>query len=267
MLPTLFLSHGSPTIALDASPARQFLVEYGRTLPRPKAIVVASAHFETDAPVVVTDPAPGMIYDFGGFDQKLYQMVYPAPGEPDLAMDVANRLHAAGLGPMIAPERGYDHGTWIPLLLMYPEADIPVVQLSIQPHRDPAHHLAVGRALAGLAAEDVLVVGSGTMTHNLGAVFDRRRGGLRPLETPIEAWAEGFADWFAARTAENDVEALVDYRERAPDAVRNHPHDDHLLPFYVPLGAAGEGARPERIHASGQYGALMMDAYAWWPKG
>jgi 4,5-DOPA dioxygenase extradiol len=265
MLPTLFLSHGSPTIALDDSPARRFLLELGRSLPRPRAIVVASAHFTTADPVVVTDPQPGMIYDFGGFDPALYQMVYAAPGEPDLAMAVARRLQAAGLSPKVAAKRGYDHGTWIPLALMYPRADIPVVQLSIQPHRDPAHHLAVGRALAGLAAEEVLVVGSGSLTHNLGEVFDRRRGGLKPMDLPAEPWAVDFAEWFADRIAAGDVAALVDYRRRAPEAARNHPHDDHLLPLYVPLGAAGEGARAERAHTSGQFGSLMMDAYAWWP--
>ncbi len=266
MLPSLFLSHGSPMIALQDSPARRFLLKLGRSLPRPKAIVVASAHFETPMPVVVTDPAPEMIYDFGNFDSRLFEIVYSAPGEPSLAMTVAERLQAAGLGPRVTPKRGYDHGTWIPLALMYPDADIPVVQVSIQPNADPAHHLAVGRALAGLAAEDVLVIGSGSLTHNLGEVFDRRRGGFRPLEGPIDAWATSFADWFADRIAANDVAALTDYRRQAPEAVRNHPHDDHLLPLYVALGAAGEGARPERIHTSGQHGSLMMDAYAWWPK-
>jgi len=266
MLPTLFLSHGSPMIALQDSPARQFLVEFGRLLPRPKAIVIASAHFETKAPVVVTDPAPPMIYDFGNFDPRLFQMTYPAPGDPDLAMAVAQRLQAAGLSPAVAPSRGYDHGAWIPLALMYPAADIPVVQVSIQPHADPAHHFAVGRALAGLAAEDVLVIGSGTLSHNLNEVFDRRNGGFRPLEGPIDAWATAFADWFADRIAAGDVEALLAYRTEAPKAVRNHPHDDHLLPLYVPLGAAGEDARPERVHTSGQHGSMMMDAYAWWPK-
>jgi 4,5-DOPA dioxygenase extradiol len=266
MLPTLFLSHGSPMIALQDSPARRFLVDYGATLPRPRAIVVASAHFETPMPVVSTDPAPEMIYDFGNFDPRLFEIVYPAPGAPNLAMAVAQRLQAAGLSPRVTPKRGYDHGTWIPLALMYPDADIPVVQVSIQPNADPAHHLAVGRALAGLAEENVLVIGSGSLTHNLGEVFDRRRGGFRPLEGPIDAWAVAFSDWFAEKIAGNDVAALVDYRRQAPEAVRNHPHDDHLLPLYVALGAAGEGARPDRIHTSGQHGSLMMDAYAWWPK-
>lgn len=266
MFPTLFISHGSPMIAVQDSPARRFLIEFGRSLPRPKAIVIASAHFETPMPVIVSDPAPEMIYDFGNFDPRLFEIVYPAPGEPDLAVVVAQRLQSAGLAPRIAPKRGYDHGTWVPLSLMYPHADVPVVQVSIQPLADPAHHLAVGRALAGLAEEDVLLIGSGSLTHNLGEVFDRRRGGMRPLDGPMDAWAIGFADWFADKIAGNDVAALVDYRALAPEAVRNHPHDDHLLPLYVALGAAGEGARPERVHTSGQHGSLMMDTYAWWPK-
>lgn len=262
MLPTLFISHGAPNLAIVDSPARRFLAGYGAGLPKPRAVVVASAHFCTEHPVVVSDAHPGMIYDFNGFDPVLKKMVYPAPGDPALAENVARRLDAAGFQVGIAPRRGYDHGTWVPLSLVFPEADVPVVQLSIQPHLDPAHHFRVGAALRGLAEDDVLVVGSGALTHNLREVFDPRRG-MRPLDDENEGWAERFAAWMSDRIAAADVDALLDYRRRAPEAVRSHPEDDHLLPIFVALGAAAEGTGGERIHSSGQFGTLMMDAYAW----
>lgn len=262
MLPTLFISHGAPSIAIDDSPARRFMLDYGAELPKPKAIVVASAHFCTETPVVVADPEPEMIYDFGGFDPKLRTMRYRAPGDPALAAEVARRIGEAGFPVGLAARRGYDHGTWVPLSLMFPDADVAVVQISIQPHRSPEHHYRLGQALRGLADEDVLVVGSGSLTHNLGEIFDPRRG-MRPMHAPTEPWVERFARWMNERIAAGDIAALLDYRRRAPDAVRNHPEDEHLLPIFVALGAAPDTARGERIHSSGQYGALMMDAYAW----
>lgn len=265
MLPTLFISHGAPNVALYDSPARRFMESYGATLPKPKAILSVSAHFMTEAPVVIADEHPGMIYDFGGFERELYEKVYPAPGEPELARLVAERLISTGLEAHLAVDRGYDHGTWVPLSLIYPQADIPVVQLSIQPRLDPSHHFHVGQALQGLAAEGVLVMASGSITHNLGEVFDRKRGGLVPRDAPPAPWAVEFTEWFTARLEAGAVADLLDYRRLAPHAARSHPTDDHLLPIFVALGAAGEGLRTEHVHASGQYGSLMMDAYAFHP--
>jgi 4,5-DOPA dioxygenase extradiol len=256
--PTLFVSHGSPMLALTPSPAQRFLRDLGTELPRPKAAVVVSAHFASREPVVVSDPHPGMIYDFGGFARELYEIRYPAPGDPALATEVANLIAAAGMPVAIAPDRGYDHGTWVPLSLVWPEANVPLVQLSMQPYKDPVHHLALGRAIAALRDRDVLVVGTGAMTHNLQELMS---GGMQPVDAPPEEWAIEFTDWIADRAEAGAIDDLVHYRELAPSATRAHPHDDHFLPFFVALGAAGEGAKGTRIHASIEHGALAMDAY------
>ncbi|MBB4304036.1 4,5-DOPA dioxygenase extradiol [Rhodobium orientis] len=255
----LFISHGAPDLVLRDTPARDHLKALGASLPRPRAIVSVSAHFETRRPAVVVDDAPGMIYDFGGFDPRLYEMVYPAPGDRALASDIAGRLAASGLTADELRNRGYDHGTWVPLMLLFPDADVPVVQLSVQPQMSPAHHLALGRALAPLADEDVLIVGTGALTHNLREAF---RHGRDDKGGPAHDWVKGFADWFADRLSEGAVDDLLDYRARAPFALQNHPTDEHLLPIFVALGAAGPAASGRRIHSSAQYGALAMDCFA-----
>lgn len=258
-LPTYFVSHGSPMLALMDTPAHRFLAGLGETIPRPRAVVVVSAHFETEAPVVVTDAHPEMIYDFRGFPKPLYEIVYPAPGDAGVAAEVMETLRAAGLPVSTAEHRGFDHGSWVPLSLVWPEADVPLVQLSIQPHRDAAWHLALGRAIATLRDQDILVIGTGAATHNLRSVF--RAGGMAPVDAPVADWAREFSDWIADHAAAGDVDGLVHYRERAPHAVMAHPEDDHFMPFFVALGAAGQGAKGERIHSSYEYGTLSMDMY------
>ena len=260
-LPPLFISHGSPNLLLHNTSARKFLADYGAALDRPDAIVIASAHFETDRPTVVRDPAPGMIYDMYGFPPELYEVQYPAPGAPELAERVAGLLADAGMEPMIAPSRGYDHGVWVPLSLLYPQADIPVVQVAVQPDAGPLHHVRMGEALASLSDENILVLGSGSLTHNLGEIR-QGDGSRRPLDAAEPDWVREFADWIGERIVSGDVEDLVDYRSRGPHAVRNHPTDEHLLPLFVALGAA-QGARVgSRIHSSHEYGVLRMDAFA-----
>ena len=258
MTSPLFVSHGSPMLALTDTPAQRFLRGLGETIDQPRAVVVASPHFPAREPIVVADAHPGMIYDFGGFPDELYRIVYPAPGDPALAHEVASLIGKAGLPVHVADKRGYDHGSWVPLSLIWPKADVPVVQLSIEPYQNAAYHLALGRALAPLRDDDVLVLGTGAMTHNLRELM---AGGMKPIDAPTEAWALGFTDWIAERAAAGAIDDLVAYEEKAPDAARAHPADDHFLPFFVALGAAGEGARGERIHASMEYGALAMDAY------
>lgn len=260
MLPSLFISHGGPNIVLDDMPARHFLEGLSSLVERPKAIVIMSAHFETHGVTVVTDPKPSMIYDFGGFDPQLYRMVYPAPGEPQLAERVVALLDEAGLAPARLGRRGYDHGTWTPLKLAYPAGDIPVVQISIDPNRDARWHHAVGRALAPLRAEGILLVGSGHITHNLRAVITVMRSGAT-MPPEIGARFDAFVAWFAQRMEVGDVEALLDWRRQAPFATDNHPTDDHLMPIFFALGAAGEGARAERVHASRELGFFAYDSY------
>lgn len=256
-LPTLFISHGSPMLAIEDSPARRFLQDLGRKLPRPRAILVASAHWESmGGPAVSLAPQPETIHDFGGFPPALYALRYPAPGTPELAAQAADLLEQAGFTVARSATRGLDHGAWVPLRLMFPEADIPVAQVSIVRGASPAAHEKLGRALAGLRDAGVLVMGSGSLTHNL---YEFRGG---PIDAPVPAWVSDFGHWMMTALHENRRDALLDYRAQAPFAVRNHPTEEHLLPLFVAMGAAGENAVAERMHTSHEYGVLAMDVYS-----
>jgi 4,5-DOPA dioxygenase extradiol len=253
-LPSLYISHGSPMTALEPGQVGVRLAELARALPRPRAIVVASAHWLARTPLVGGAAQPQTIHDFGGFPQALYELQYPAPGAPEVARRVAQLLDAAGLDPHVDPQRGLDHGVWVPLRLLYPDADIPVVPLSIQPLAGPAHQLAVGRALAPLRDEGVLVIGSGSLTHNLQ---DWRRYG----EGRQAPYVQPYIDWVERKLAAGDVAAMLDYRRQAPGAERAHPTDEHWQPIYVAMGAAGEAFRATRIDAGIDLGFLAMDLY------
>lgn len=256
MLPSLYLSHGSPMLALLPSPARDFLAGLGGTFARPKAIVMASAHWETERPTISRMAVNDTIHDFYGFPPALYALRYPAPGDATLVERIAGLLHAAGLEPEVDETRGLDHGAWVPLLLMYPQHDIPVLQLSIQPWLGPEHQFQLGRALAPLRQEGVLVIGSGAFTHNL------RRLRRDNINGPAEPDVAAFADWMHDAIAAHRLEELLDYRRKAPHAALQHPTDEHLQPLFVALGAAGEDAPAQRLHASTQYGVLRMDSFA-----
>lgn len=264
VLPALFISHGSPDTAIADTEAAAWLRQMARDLPRPRAIVVASAHFEVSGGVVVSaDPKPETIHDFGGFAPELYAMQYPAPGEPQLARRIVGDLQKAGFIARAADKRGFDHGVWVPLKLAYPDADIPVVSVSVDPDKGPEHHFRLGQALAGLGAEGVLVIGSGSFTHNLGEAFKLLRKGTRVAEVPD--WVENFSSWMNERLAASDVEALLDYRRAAPYAVENHPTDEHLLPLYVAMGAAGEHGTARLVHDSAEFGVLAMTMWRFDP--
>jgi 4,5-DOPA dioxygenase extradiol len=257
MLPSLFISHGAPDLVLTDNAAREFLSGLMDMLPeRPKAILVASAHWDTPTPAISAPATNDTIYDFGGFQAELYRMTYPAPGAPALASLAAELLSAAGMAAHIDPSRGLDHGAWVPLMIALPGADIPVAQLSLQADAGPAHHLALGQALAPLRTEGVLVIGSGSLTHNLAEYFPLRRSG----STAEPDWVRSFADWADDRLARRADDDLLDYRRLAPHAARNHPTEEHLLPLFVAMGAGGRNAR--RLHASVDHGVLRMDAFA-----
>ena len=255
-LPTLFLSHGSPMLAIEDSPAGRFLDGLGERFGRPRAIVVASAHFTTRSPAVGAAAQPATIHDFGAFPPALHAIQYPAPGDPALAAEVARRLDGAGLAAELRPEHGLDHGVWVPLRRMYPAADVPVVPVSVLPGADARTHLALGRALAGLREDGVLVIGSGGFVHNLGDLAWHDQAAAMP------DWAHAFADWMRTRLATGDIDALLDWSARAPHARRAHPTPEHLLPLFVALGAAGPEPRVEALHASHEYGSLALDAFA-----
>jgi 4,5-DOPA dioxygenase extradiol len=256
-MPTLFVSHGSPDTAIANTEAAAFLRSAAADLPRPKAIVVVSAHFEVSGGVAVTaDPEPDTIHDFGGFQPELYQMRYKAPGHPELAERIAAGLVEKGYASRAVPNRGYDHGVWVPLILMYPDADIPVVAVSVDPRQGADYHYKLGEALADLSREGVLIVGSGSFTHNLREAFVYLRQGVRTVDVP--EWVSSFTGWMTEKLAESDVDALLDYRRQAPNAERNHPTDEHLMPLYTAMGAAGSSAVSTRLHASDEFGVLNM---------
>ncbi|OIN99822.1 MAG: dioxygenase [Desulfovibrionaceae bacterium CG1_02_65_16] len=254
-LPALFVSHGAPTLVIDNVPTREFLMDLGERLPRPRAILAVSAHWDTDASRLTTGTAPHTMYDFYGFPEALYEMKYPAPGAVDVAARALELLGQAGIAAQGDASRGYDHGAWVPLALMYPEAQIPVAQLSIQTRRSPAEHLALGRALAPLREEGVLILASGNATHNLRDVFNHDM-----LAAPVP-YAKDFADWLTANVEAGATAPLLNYLEQGPHGPRNHPTADHYLPLLVALGAGGGKGR--LLHDGYTYGVLSMAAYAW----
>lgn len=255
MLRPLFLSHGAPTLPFEDVPARHFLEELAASMERPRAILAVSAHWETRVPTVNAVARNPTIHDFGRFAPELYKLAYPAPGDPELAARVVELLGDAGLAAATDAARGLDHGAWVPLMIAWPDADIPVVQLSVQGHLGPGHHLEVGRAIAPLVREGVLVVGSGSFTHDLSSW--RGQQGMAEPE-----WVSDFAGWFDRALVEERTCDLLAYRRLAPNAARNHPTEEHLLPLFVALGAAGTDTKATRLHASTTYGVLRMDAYA-----
>ena len=258
-LPTLFLSHGSPMHAIEPGAAGKAWEALGRTLPRPRAVLMVSAHWETSVPMLTGNPQPQTIHDFGGFPAELFALRYPAPGAPALATQTVALLKDAGITAGVDGCRGLDHGAWVPLRWMYPAHDVPVVQLSVQPALGTAHHVAMGRALASLADDGVLIVGSGHTTHNL------RDWMSNPRRNEPMRYAQHFSDWLQSRLAAHDTAALVAYREQAPDAARAHPTEEHFLPLHVAWGAAGKDPRVERIVDGFEAGALSLDSYAFHP--
>jgi 4,5-DOPA dioxygenase extradiol len=250
-MPTVFVSHGSPMLILEDVPARAFLASLGKLLPKPQAIIAVSAHWDTDLPAVSLARKPSTIHDFYGFPEALYRLRYDAKGAPELAERVAKLTGAAH-----DPHRGLDHGAWVPAMLGWPEADIPIFQLSVQPNENPVHHVELGRKLRPLREEGVLVMGSGSATHNLRALVRGNR------EAEPEPWAKAFDDWLAETLEKGDEAALTDYRRCAPYAREAHPTDEHFLPLHVAFGAAGDGARGRPLHRSFTLGNLSMASYA-----
>ena len=253
MLPALFISHGAPTLPFDDVPARDFLRGLGAQIGRPKAVLCVSAHWDTAAPALNAVPVNGTIHDFYGFPEALYRLRYDAPGAPQLAEQIAGELAAGGHRVMLDPERGLDHGAWVPLLLMYPCADIPVLQLSVQSASTPAHHIALGRALAPLRDQGVLILGSGGFVHNLRELD--RTG----MDAPEPAWSAAFGTWVHKALIEGRGDDLANYRRLAPEALRAQPTEEHFMPLFVAYGAGGGATR---LHTSTTFGSLRMDAYS-----
>ena len=266
-LPPIFVSHGSPMIALEPGAAGAFMTRLGPAIDaafgRPKAILAISAHTGARAPVLLAAARHQAVYDFGDFDARLNQMRYDAAGAPALARRVSNLLDGAQLASHTLDEGGLDHGIWTALRYIYPNADVPVLPLAFVPNQSPAQQLALGAALAPLAVEGVLILGTGSITHNLRRAF---AGGLRSTgNRPEIPESAAFREWMRARGEARDWEALADYRRLAPHAVDMHPTDEHLLPWYVAAGAGGRADAAVRLHASVEMGSIGMDAYAFGP--
>ena len=266
-LPSVFISHGSPMHAIEPGVLGASWAQLARRLPRPKAILVASAHWEAELPTLTGAAHPETVHDFSGFPAPLYRLRYPAPGSPELAAQVRDLLQQRGDGTGIDATRGLDHGAWSQLLHMYPEADIPVVQISVQTGLGARHHIELGRALAPLREQGVLVMGSGNLTHNLREAFAARRasaGGSGEDAAPLP-YVREFQQWVKECLEAGDAEALADYRRLAPHAARAHPSDEHFLPLHVAFGAGGgeggEGVRAERVYHDIERQSLAMDTW------
>jgi 4,5-DOPA dioxygenase extradiol len=252
--PAVFVSHGAPTLAIEQNGTVEFLKRLGGELGRPEAILCVSAHWNTEAPAVSGAERPETIHDFGGFPDELFRMRYPAPGAAGLAERVRELLGEAGLACTVSPRRGLDHGAWVPLKLIYPEADVPVTQLSVQPSLGTEHHFRMGRALAPLREEGVLILATGSATHNLSRIG---RGEVPP------DWAREFDEWLFRKISEGALGELLDYRRLAPHAAVAHPTDEHLLPLFVAMGAGSEESqvRGRSLHSGWTWGSLSMAAY------
>lgn len=260
-VPALFVSHGAPLFAVDAGETGPALTRWGQGLraqfPALRGVVIMSPHWMARTPQVMTGPQPATWHDFGGFPPALYQLQYPAPGAPALAQEVLALLQAAGVAAQGDAGRPFDHGAWVPLMHLFPEADLPVVQVALPVGAGPAEVYALGAALRGLRSQGVLVMGSGSMTHNLAEFF----GGAREPAPYVIA----FSRWIESALERGDMQALLNYRSLAPHAERAHPTEDHFLPLFFALGAAGDDLHANYLSREVMYSMLAMDAFALQP--
>lgn len=254
--PTAFVSHGSPMLAMENGPWHAAMQAWASRLAGVRAVVVASAHWESSESFLVTSsPRPGVIHDFSGFPEELYRLDYQAPGDPLLAARMVARLKAAGLKASADEQRPLDHGAWVPLRAMFPEARLPVIQVSLPHPRDPEVLVEAGRALAPLRSEGVLILGSGGLVHNLRNL----NWGAHP--TP-EAWATTFENWMMAGIEAKNLDRLVHAAQQAPGYAQAAPTPEHFDPIYFALGAAGTDT-PTTIFDGWQHGNLSLRAVAW----
>lgn len=252
--PVLFISHGAPTFALEPGVLGPNLQRIGAQLEGIRAVLVVSPHWQAPGLRVMTAERPATLHDFGGFPEPLYRLQYPAPGAPDVASETAEVLREAGLQVTEDATRPYDHGAWVPLRFLLPDANIPVFQLAMPRDLDTRGALALGKALRPLRERGVLVVGSGSLTHNLYEI--QRTSESVP-------YATAFAEWATRSVLARDEQALVDYRQVAPAAERAHPTEEHYLPLLVAMGASNDDDTPSLVPGGMTYGVLSMDSYAW----
>ena len=264
VVPSLFVSHGAPLFAVDAGETGPALTRWGQALraqfPGLLGVVVMSPHWMARGVRVTTGAQPATWHDFGGFPSALYELQYPAPGAPALAQEVLGLLAAAGVAAQGDAQRPFDHGAWVPLMHLFPQADVPVVQLALPVGAGPAQVHALGAALRPLAQQGVLLVGTGSMTHNLAEFMGGGDGEGAP-----DPYVQAFSRWVEDAVQRHDVPALLSYRELAPHARRAHPTDEHFLPLFFALGAAPQDWHTQYLSREVMYGMLAMDAFALQP--
>ncbi|MEZ2740401.1 DODA-type extradiol aromatic ring-opening family dioxygenase [Comamonas jiangduensis] len=257
-LPVLFVSHGSPMFALEAGDTGPALTHWGQDLraryPQLRGVVIMSPHWMARGVRVMGNPQPETWHDFGGFPPQLYTLQYPAPGAPALAQEVLGALQQVGIAAEADVRRPLDHGAWVPLMHLFPQADVPVVQVALPVGADAHAVYALGQALQSLRAQGVLIIGSGSMTHNLREFFG---GQQQAADYVVE-----FSHWVEMQLQAGQIDTLLDWQQRAPHALRAHPTDEHFLPLYFALGAGGAGAKPHYLSREVMYGMLAMDAFA-----
>jgi 4,5-DOPA dioxygenase extradiol len=261
--PALFVSHGSPMTALEPGTAGRFMRDLGEgivsTFGKPRALLVISAHSLSRESMVSAAPLHQAVHDFGGFSPELYTLQYSPVGSPEVAQRVHRLLQAAGLACHVHNQAGLDHGAWVPLRFMFPGADVPVVPVHWSPYASPQDLWRMGSCLSPLLNEGVLLMASGSITHNLGWFM---RGGPKSLNDAEHPASTAFREWFADASAARNWPHLMDYRRLAPNAIDMHPTDEHLLPWFIAAGAGGEHHAGQRLHASAAYSVIGMDTYA-----
>ncbi|MBP6483965.1 MAG: dioxygenase [Rhodoferax sp.] len=253
--PVFFISHGAPTFALEPGLLGPQLQNLGSQLAGVKAVLVVSPHWQTRDVRVSTTPNPETVHDFGGFPAALYALQYPAPGAPELASAAARLLTDAGFATGPDALRGLDHGAWVPLYHLLPHANVPVFQVSMPVSLTTAQAVDMGRALAPLRAQGVVIVASGSMTHNL---YEIRQPDAKP-----EPYAQEFAAWVRTAVLAHAVHPLINYRTEAPHAARAHPTQEHFLPLLVALGAQQDGDTVQVLDGGITHGVLSMESYVW----
>lgn len=252
-LPAYFLSHGSPDLLIREAPAAIFLKDLSIPVKTARAILVISAHWETDIPSITGNQKPETIHDFYGFPQELYDIRYQVNGSREIAQEICDMLQEHNINAKIDKERGLDHGAWMPLCLAVPNCNIPVLQLSIQPHESAEYHYNIGKALRMFRDNGIIIIASGNITHNI-------RAALQGNQEDGQKYAEAFDEWINNALTKRIDDDLLHWKQKAPHAKWNHPTDDHILPLFVILGAS-ESEQAKRIHQSYDYNVLSMASY------
>ena len=253
--PVFFLSHGAPTFAIEPGALGSTLQILGEQLSNLRAVLVLSPHWQTKNLAIMSTILPKTMHDFGGFPAKMVELKYQAKGQPEIAKEAARLLIAAGLTTQFDDHRGFDHGAWVPLMHLLPKANIPVFQVSMPFDLNPQQAMKLGQTLAPLRDQGVLIVTSGSMTHNLYE--------LLPPDSPPAVYAQEFATWVKTKVVANAMDSLIRYRTEAPHAERAHPTEEHILPLFFALGTLGNSDTVQFIEGGTTYGVLSMDSYVW----